>query len=148
MMKNSYLSHTFKLWVVGIIFSLIVILLYNDIVYPNTEIIPKELILGVVLALVVYLWAQELTDRYHLQAVNRALEEAQQKLQEAQIDTITVLVRTQEAKDPYAYALREYAAKPEELDRFDARMKTEIDADRLAGKLREFTGNWEKDLED
>ena len=54
----------------------------------------------------------------------------------------------QEAKDPYAYAIREYAVTPAELDRFDARMKQEIEADRHAGKLREFSGNLEKELED
>lgn len=56
--------------------------------------------------------------------------------------------KLQEAKDPYAYAIREYDVTPGELDRFDARMKQEIDADRQEGKLREFTGNLEKDLED
>lgn len=45
----------------------------------------------------------------------------------------------QEAKDPYDYAIREYAVTPAELDRFDARMKKEIEADRQCGELREFT---------
>ena len=52
------------------------------------------------------------------------------------------------AKEPCADAMREYAVTPEELDRFDARMKKEIEADRQEGKLREFTGNLDKDFED
>jgi hypothetical protein len=56
--------------------------------------------------------------------------------------------KRQELDDPHAYALREYGATAKEMDQFDRRMKQEIEADRQAGKLRKFTGNLERDLQD
>ena len=54
----------------------------------------------------------------------------------------------QEPAEPGDYARHEYGATPDELVRFDRRMREEIEADRQAGALREFTGNLEQDLED
>ena len=56
--------------------------------------------------------------------------------------------KRQAISDPSAYTLCEYDVTPEELQRFDARMKNEIEADRKQGKLKPFTGDLEKDLED
>ncbi len=100
--KNQpFLSNTFKLWIVGIIFFIIVLHLYAITAYPNTTIVSSEIILSVVLALIAYLWSQELRDRYRLQALNKALIVAQKQLQQAEVDTIAVLILTEEAKDPY-----------------------------------------------
>ena len=100
--KNKrFLSTTFKLWVVAIIFLIIFLHLYATVVYPKAVIVSSEVILGTVLTLIAYLWFQELRDRYRAQALNRALIVAQKRLQEAEIDTISVLVLTEEAKDPY-----------------------------------------------
>ena len=98
---RSFLSNTFKLWIVAIIFVIIVFHLYATKTYPHAIIISSEIILGVVLILVAYLWIQELRDRYRLQALNKALVVAQKQLQQAEIDTITVLILTEEAKDSY-----------------------------------------------
>ncbi len=98
---QSFLSNTFKLWIVAIIFITIVLHLYAIKAYPQAIIISSEIILGIVLALVAYLWVQELRDRYRLQALNKALVSAQKQLQQAEIDTITVLILTEEAKDSY-----------------------------------------------
>ncbi len=96
-----FLSGTFKLWIVAIIFIAIGLHLYAIKAYPQAIIISSEIILGIVLALVAYLWVQELRDRYRLQALNKALVSAQKQLQQAEIDTITVLILTEEAKDSY-----------------------------------------------
>ena len=49
----------------------------------------------------VYLWVQELRDRTRLQVLNKALIDARDKLQHAEIDTISVLILSLEAKDTY-----------------------------------------------
>ncbi|MFH1519929.1 MAG: HD-GYP domain-containing protein [Candidatus Omnitrophota bacterium] len=101
--KNNqpFLSNTFKLWIVAIIFLIVVLYLYAITAYPDTTIISSEIILSVVLVLIAYLWFQELRDRYRLQTLNNALIAAQKQLQQAEVDTITVLILTEEAKDPY-----------------------------------------------
>ncbi len=98
---RAFLSDTFKLWIVAIIFLIVFFHLYAVVVYPNAVIISSEIILGTVLALIAYLWVQELRDRYRLQSLNEALIVAQKRLQEAEIDTIAVLILTEEAKDTY-----------------------------------------------
>jgi putative nucleotidyltransferase with HDIG domain len=98
---STTLSNNFKLWVVAFIFFLAFLHLYNIVAYPKTVIVPPEVLLGVVLFLTVYLWIKELGDRHHLLQINEALVEAQEGLQQAQVDTITALVLTEEAKDPY-----------------------------------------------
>jgi len=98
---GTFSSNTFKLWIVTIIFLIVFFYLYVAMVYPNAVIISSEIILGTVLALIAYLWVQELRDRYRLQSLNKALIVAQKRLQEAEIDTIAVLILTEEAKDTY-----------------------------------------------
>jgi len=98
-----YLSNIFKLWTVAIIFFIVLIHLYATVAYPRTVIISSEVILGTILALMAYLWVQELRDRYRLQAFNEALIAAQKRLQQAEVDTIAVLILTEEAKDPYVH---------------------------------------------
>ncbi len=98
---NPYISNTFKLWLVGIIFFLVFFHIYALAYYPKTTIVSNELLLAVVLVLVGYLWTQELRDKYRLEAINTALIKAQSQLQGAEIDTIATLVLTEEAKDPY-----------------------------------------------
>ena len=98
---SHFLSTKFKLWVVVILFLLVVLHLYAITAYPDATIVPSELILGVVLVLVAYLWVQELRDRHRLELLNNALIKAQEQLKQAQIDTIATLILTEEAKDPY-----------------------------------------------
>ena len=98
---KNFLSNTFKLWIVAIVFLIIFLHLYATMAYPKAVIVSSEVILGTVLALIAYLWIQELRDRYRLLSLNQALIVAQTKLQEAEIDTIAVLILTEEAKDPY-----------------------------------------------
>lgn len=98
---NPFLTEKFKLWVVAIIFSLICFHLYSIIAYPDTEIISSEMFLSIVLVLVGYIWMQELRDRNRLELLNKALIKTQEQLKHAEIDTITTLILTEEAKDHY-----------------------------------------------
>ncbi|MBU3933316.1 MAG: HD-GYP domain-containing protein [Candidatus Omnitrophica bacterium] len=99
--RISTISSTFKLWLVAIIFFLTFFHLYAIYNYPQARIISNEVLLGLVLTLVGYLWIQELRDRERLQAINLALIKAQRQLEHAEIDTIAALILAEEAKDPY-----------------------------------------------
>jgi len=99
--ENAYLSNTFKLWILVFIFLMIFLHLYALIVYPTHTLISNEFILSLVLALVGYIWVQEIKDRHRLLQLNEALIEAQVHLERAEIDTIAALILTEEAKDPY-----------------------------------------------
>ncbi|MBN2096878.1 MAG: HD-GYP domain-containing protein [Candidatus Omnitrophica bacterium] len=94
-------SNTFKLWLVSIIFFLTFFHLYSLYRYPQINIVSNEILLGTVLVLVGYLWIQELRDRQRLEIINWTLVKAQEQLERAEIDTITTLILTEEAKDPY-----------------------------------------------
>ena len=96
-----YGSTSFKIWVVAIIFLLTFFHLYAITRHPQTKIVSSEILLGVALVLVGSLWIQELRDRARLKKINIALIKTQVQLEHAQIDTITTLVLTEEAKDPY-----------------------------------------------
>ncbi|NQS99957.1 MAG: HD domain-containing protein, partial [Candidatus Omnitrophica bacterium] len=105
--ENPFISNIFKLWLVGIVFLLTFLHLFTIYRYPQTKppslsgIIPNELLLGIVLVLVGYLWVQELRDRERLLSINAALIDTQRQLEHAEIGTITTLILTEEAKDPY-----------------------------------------------
>lgn len=99
--RTFYVSISFKIWVVAIIFLLTFFHLYAITRHPQTKIVSSEILLGIALSLVGYLWIQELRDRERLKRINIALVETQVRLERAQIDTITTLVLTEEAKDPY-----------------------------------------------
>ncbi|MFH1046656.1 MAG: HD-GYP domain-containing protein [Candidatus Omnitrophota bacterium] len=98
---NYFVSNSFKLWLVGIIFFLTFFHLFSLYIYPLHSVIPNEIILGVVLTLLGYLWIQELRDRYRLLDINTSLVRAQKELERAEVDAISTLVLTEEAKDPY-----------------------------------------------
>lgn len=98
---NSSVSNTFKLWVVAVIFFLIFLHIYTLYKYPQTNVISNDVILSVVLVFIAYIWIQEFRDRHRLESLNESLIEIHEQLQRAEIDTITVLILTEEAKSPY-----------------------------------------------
>jgi len=98
---NPFLSNTFKLWVVAFIFFVTFFHLYAITKYPKAKIVSDELVLSVVLSLMAYLWIQELRDRRRLQLLNIYLLDTKEELEHIHIDTISVLILTEEAKDPY-----------------------------------------------
>lgn len=108
---NPYLSARFKIWVAGILFFLVFFHFVVICLYPTYEIIPKELILGIALALIAYLWGQEVRDRSHLKALNENLIQAQKNLEEAEIATIASLIQTEEANDVMARGHSERVAR-------------------------------------
>ncbi len=95
------LGEGFKLAVVILIFSFTFLRLYDVIVYPQINIVSGDILLGLVLALVVYLLFREISDRRRLESFNLTLNTVNEQLEQAEIDTITVLILTEEAKDPY-----------------------------------------------
>ncbi|HEV2329723.1 MAG TPA: hypothetical protein VGY56_13155 [Verrucomicrobiae bacterium] len=46
------------------------------------------------------------------------------------------------------YALREYGATPDDLERFEKRAEQKILVERRRGKIKRFSGDIEKDLAD
>lgn len=77
--------------------------LFSLFAYPNQKIISDKLIMGIVLALISYIWTQEVRDRSRLQILAMDLVESKRKLQEAQVDMISSLILMEEAKDPYVH---------------------------------------------
>ena len=100
--KNySRVSHNFKIALVALLFSLILvrlILLFN---FPEMDIIPDKALLSVLLFIVLYLWIQELRDYHDLLLLNKDLQDAGDKLKQAEIDTIASLIKAEEEKDEY-----------------------------------------------
>lgn len=99
--NRGYMTSDFKLWTMGFLFLLIFSQILFIFAYPEEIIIPTDTVLSIALVMIGYLWFQELQDRYKLQIFNNTLRKVQEDLKEAQIDTITTLVLTEEAKDPY-----------------------------------------------
>ena len=99
--ESPYISTTFKIWVCALIFFLVIFHLYTIVVFPLGSVVSNEILIGVVLVLVIYIWSQEVKDRNRLQLLNISLVDAQHRLEHAEVDTIAVLILTLEAKDPY-----------------------------------------------
>lgn len=99
--KYSSVSHGFKVAMVVLLFSItfakIILLLY----FPDAEIIPDMALLITMLAIVSYLWVQELRDYHHLLRLNKELIITQEQLKEAEINTIAALIKAEEEKDLY-----------------------------------------------
>ena len=98
---NPCISNTFKFWVMGIIFMIVIFRLYIVAYYSEWNIVSPEILLSTVLILIVYLWIQEMRDRRRLSMLNINLMAIKKKLEENEINIISTLVLTEEAKDPY-----------------------------------------------
>ncbi|MCK5287847.1 MAG: HD-GYP domain-containing protein [Candidatus Omnitrophica bacterium] len=98
---NLCISNTFKFWVMGIIFMIVIFRLYVVAYYSKWNIVSPEMLLSTVLVLIVYLWIQEMRDRSRLSMLNINLMDIKKKLEENEINIISTLVLTEEAKDPY-----------------------------------------------
>lgn len=99
--KYASVSHSFKVAMVILLFSLtfakIILLSY----FPDSEIIPDKVLLITMLVVVSYLWIQELKDYHRLLRLNKELFAAQEQLKEAEIATIAALIKAEEEKDLY-----------------------------------------------
>lgn len=94
-------SRNFKLWTLFFISFITIFHLYQEFHFKADTIIPPMNLLGVALVLIVYLWLQEMRDRYHFQGVSTKLSLTQSELMEANLDTIMALVAAEEETDPY-----------------------------------------------
>jgi HD-GYP domain-containing protein (c-di-GMP phosphodiesterase class II) len=101
----------FKLWTLGFLFFLIGFRLFDVYYYPQTPILSDRIILSIMIVSIGYLWIQEIRDRYRLQRINEQLIITQKKLKETHLSTITTLVLSLEAKDPYARGHSERVTK-------------------------------------
>ncbi len=110
--ENNNLGGAFpKLFVVIVILLFVVFRLYDVFIYPNVSIISGEILLSLALGLMGYLLVREVKDNRKLQLLNKNLANIYAKLERAEIDTITVLIRTEEAKDPYVRGHSKRVAK-------------------------------------
>lgn len=94
-------SYGFKIATVLLLFFLTSFRLILLFYFPNAVIIPDKVLLFIILAIVLYLWVQELRDFYNLLALNKDLRDAHEQLKRAEIDTIASLVKAEEEKDLY-----------------------------------------------
>ena len=104
-------SYDFKIAMVVLLFLLISIRLTLVFCFPESEILPDKILLSMLLFIVSYLWFQELRDYYDLLALNRSLQESQEQLKQAEIDTIASLVNAMEEKDMYTRGHSERVTK-------------------------------------
>ncbi len=105
--SESSISHKFKISVVMLIF-LLALFRLADILYlpffnPASDIVSDKVILVIVVLLIVYLWIQETKDYHRLLMLNRNLQIAHEQLQQAELESITALMKAEESKDPYTY---------------------------------------------
>lgn len=99
--NHGRVTYSFKITVVILLFLLTLLRLILLLGFPATEIVADKVFLFIVLLILSYLWIQELIDFYNLLAVNKDLQEAQEQLKQAEVDTIASLIKTEEAKDVY-----------------------------------------------
>ena len=95
----SSVSHNFKLTVVALLFSIILIRLIMLIYFPGVDIISDKISLSIILSIALYLWIQELRDYYSLMRLHKDLRRAHEQLKQAEIDTIAALIKAEEEKD-------------------------------------------------
>jgi len=69
--------------------------------FPEKFLIPDQLIIATVLISLIYVWAREVHDKQALQEANIKFIMTNEKLRQANINTITSLILSVEAKDQY-----------------------------------------------
>lgn len=97
----SSVTNDFKMGMVVLIFLITCFHLFEVVYFPNITIISNEILLGVVLLAVVYLWIQEVSDRKMVQAINEELLETHEELKESNMAAMKALIMSEEARDPY-----------------------------------------------
>lgn len=109
--KFKSVSHDFKITAVILLFVLTGARLLLRQYYPAHEIIPDKIFLLIILAILFYLWIQELLDFHKLAQMNADLQRTHDQLKNAEIDTIGALIKTEEAKDLYTRGHSERVTK-------------------------------------
>ncbi|MCX5666176.1 MAG: HD-GYP domain-containing protein [Candidatus Omnitrophica bacterium] len=109
--KSNGASHGFKITMVILLFAVTLLRLTLISYFPGTEIISDKIILVVILIIVAYLWIQEVRDYQRLLALNEDLRISHEQLKQAEIDTITALIKAEEEKDEYTRGHSERVTK-------------------------------------
>ena len=91
----------FRMGMVALVFLITCFQPLFGVYFPGTTIISDEILLGVVLLAMIYLWVQEAKDRRKLEVINEELLIAQEELKEANLAAMKVLIVSEETKDPY-----------------------------------------------
>ena len=94
-------TNDFKMGMVVVVFLITCFHLFEVVHFPNITIVSNEVLLGVVLLSMIYLWVQEVQDRRKLEVVNKELITAQEELKEAHLAIMKALIVSEEARDPY-----------------------------------------------
>ena len=94
-------TRDFKMGMVVLIFFITCLHLFEVTYFPETTVISDEILLGVVMLAVIYLWVQELRDRRKLEVVNDELLASQEELKDANMASMKALIVSEEARDPY-----------------------------------------------
>lgn len=94
-------TNDFKMGMVVLIFLITCFHLFEVVYFPTTTIVSNEILLGIVLLAVVYLWIEEVRDRRSMQTINEELLVAQEELKESNIAAMKALIMSEEARDPY-----------------------------------------------
>lgn len=105
------ISHSFKVAIVLILFSVTLMRLALAFYFPSIEIISDKVFLFIALFVLLYLWVQELADFHSLLRINNNLYAAHEQLKGAEIDTIASLIEAEEAKDIYTRGHSERVTK-------------------------------------
>ena len=94
-------TNDFKMGMVVLIFFITCFHLFEVVYFPDATIVSNEILLGIVLFAVIYLWIQELGDRRKIQIINEELLETHEELKEANIAAMKALIMSEEARDTY-----------------------------------------------
>ncbi len=91
----------FKMAMVVLTFLITCFHLLEVVYFPDVTLVSNEILLGVVLFAIIYLWVQEVKDRRKVEVVNIELLISQEELKEANIGAMKALITGEEARDPY-----------------------------------------------
>ncbi len=94
-------TNDFKMGMVVLIFLITCFHLVEVVYFPDFTIVSNEILLGIVLLAVVYLWIQEVGDRRKIQIINEELLVAHEELKEANVAAMKALIMSEEARDTY-----------------------------------------------
>jgi len=98
---KSSVTTNFKMGVVVLTFLITCFHLLEVVYFPDVTLVSNEILLGVVLFAIIYLWVQEVKDRRKVEVINVELLTTQEELKEANIDAMKALITGEEARDPY-----------------------------------------------
>ena len=97
--KNT--SHSFKIWLLVYVAAATVYRLIKTFYFPDIPIVSDQVILATILFSLVYVWIKEIDDRQALQQTHTELIRAHEKLKQANVNTMSSLILSVEAKDVY-----------------------------------------------